>query len=175
MKTIHLDLFNKASINNAIRELQDYKRFIHNQIPVFIQRLAERGIEIYKVKWDVAYYDGTKGNPSVTIEKKNDKSSAVVSVGDTVLFVEFGTGIVYPQAHPDPLSQKYPPGSYGKHQALNGVWIYEGEPGDNGSVDKERPNMVWTHGNPANATMYDTVEQLKFEFNKIAKEVFKYD
>lgn len=97
-----------------------------------------------------------------------------MAVGKAVLFIEFGTGVTYPDNHPEARDRNMKRGEYGQGHGKKRSWGYYGEPGTNG-VLKEKKNggfVVITHGNPANMPMYETVKELQDRLTEIAKEVF---
>lgn len=97
-----------------------------------------------------------------------------MAVGKAVLFIEFGTGVTYPDDHPEAGELGMKRGEYGQGHGKQQSWGYYGEPGTNG-VLKEKKNggfVVITHGNPANMPMYETVKELQDRLTEIAKEVF---
>lgn len=173
MRTVALDLFDPDSVQNAIDELNKYADFIQKQVPVFVQTLADKGVEIAKINFSQAEYDGTN---DVTIHTEGEgKSIAVVATGNATLFIEFGTGVLNPADHPDPVAAQYPHGEYGYGLGKLPSWRYKGDPGTNGYIDPRYPDYITTVGNPANASLYHTVEDLKRMFKQVAEEVFKYD
>lgn len=172
MRKVALDLLNPASIQNALNELNNYADFIHKQVPVFVQRLADEGVQVAKVRFSQARYDGTN---DVTVHTEGSgKSVAVVAVGNATLFIEFGTGVLN-AGHPDPAAAKYPHGGYGKGLGRLSSWRYKGDPGTHGEPDPKHPGYIRTAGNPANMSMYLTIEDLRRRFKQIAEEVFRYD
>ena len=173
MKTVSLDLTDPKSIQNAIDELENFKKFIKERVPIFIQRLADEGVEIAKVRFSQAQYDGTN-DVTVSYNKLSNKATAVIATGSATLFIEFGTGVLNP-GHPDPATQAFPHGGYGYGLGRLASWRYKGDPGTHGEPDPEHPGWIRTAGNPANASLYLTVEDLKVRFRQIAEEVFNYD
>lgn len=171
MRTVALNLLDPASVQNALDELNNYADFIHKQVPVFVQRLADEGVQVAKIRFSQAQYDGEN---DVTVHKEGGgKSVAVVAVGKAVLFIEFGTGVLN-AGHPDPAAARFPHGGYGYGLGKLASWRYKGNPGTHGQRigDSE---WVKTAGNPANMSMYLTIEDLRRMFKQVAEEVFRYD
>lgn len=173
MRKVKLNLLDPDSIQNAIDELERYKDFLKERIPVFINALADRGVSIASVKFGQASYDGTN-DVQVNVDRVSKKCTAVVATGNATLFIEFGTGIYNP-GHPDPVAAQLPHGGYGYGLGRMEAWRYKGDPGTDGWVDPKHPDMVTTRGNAANACMYYTVRELENMFADTAREVFKYD
>lgn len=138
-----------------------------------LERLAQEGYEVASAGFASAEYDGTN-DVTVSVEDRG-KIKAVVAVGGTVLFIEFGTGVTYPDNHPEAKELGMLRGEYGKGRGKQSTWGYYGEPGTNGTVAGERAKgtLVLTHGNPANMPMYNAVKELELRLGEIVKEVFE--
>lgn len=159
--------------DNLIRKIEDLGNWQSDRAIVFADRLAQEGMEIASIKFSQAVYDGTN-DVSVTVELRGNKVRAVVATGGATLFIEFGTGVTYPDDHPEAGEHGMKRGEYGQGHGKQHSWGYYGDPGTNG-VLKEKKNggfVVITHGNPANMPMYETVKELQDRLTEIAKEVF---
>jgi len=165
---------NEASINRAIKELEDYKKWLLSKTKEFLKALADEGVEIANTKFAKAVYDGTN-DVSCSVEERGDNKIAVVAVGGATLFIEFGTGVKYPDNHPEAGKHGMVRGQYGyKLGRLPQGWRYEGDPGSNGEVITEGKHVgeVHTYGNPANMSMYQTIRKLEEKFEEIARRVY---
>lgn len=159
--------------DSLIRKIEDLGNWQSDRAIVFADRLAQEGMEIASIKFSQAVYDGTN-DVSVTVEPRGNNVRAVVATGRATLFVEFGTGVTYPDDHPEAGELGMKRGEYGQGHGKQHSWGYYGDPGTNG-VLKEKKNggfVVITHGNPANMPMYETVKELQDRLTEIAKEVF---
>ena len=159
--------------DSLIRKIEDLGNWQSDRAIVFADRLAQEGMEIASVKFSQAVYDGTN-DVSVTVEPRGNNIRAVVATGGATLFIEFGTGVTYPDDHPEAGELGMKRGEYGQGHGKQHSWGYYGDPGTNG-VLKEKKNgrfVVITHGNPANMPMYETVKELQDRLTDIAKEVF---
>lgn len=159
--------------DGLIRKIEDLGNWQSDRAIVFADRLAQEGMEIASIKFSQAVYDGTN-DVSVTVEPRGNNVRAVVATGGATLFIEFGTGVTYPDDHPEAEELGMKRGEYGQGHGKQHSWGYYGDPGTNG-VLKEKKNggfVVITHGNPANMPMYETVKELQDRLTEIAKEVF---
>lgn len=159
--------------DSLIRKIEDLGNWQSDRAIVFADRLAQEGMEIASIKFSQAVYDGTN-DVSVTVEPRGNNVRAVVAIGGATLFIEFGTGVTYPDDHPEAEELGMKRGEYGQGHGKQHSWGYYGDPGTNG-VLKEKKNggfVVITHGNPANMPMYETVKELQDRLTEIAKEVF---
>lgn len=159
--------------DSLIRKIEDLGNWQSDRAIVFADRLAQEGMEIASIKFSQAIYDGTN-DVFVTVEPRGNNVRAVVATGGAILFIEFGTGVTYPDDHPEAGELGMKRGEYGQGHGKQHSWGYYGDPGTNG-VLKEKKNggfVVITHGNPANMPMYETVKELQDRLTEIAKEVF---
>lgn len=172
-KVIHVEL-NSSSIEHAIRELQNYKKWILEKTEEFLKALAEEGVQISSVKFSEAEYDGTN-DVSCSVEERDSTKVAVVAIGNAALFIEFGTGITYADNHPEAAANGMIRGEYGHRLGrLEKGWRYKGDPGTHGEVITEGKHAgeVHTYGNPANMCMYLTIRELEQRFEEIARRVY---
>lgn len=172
MKTVKVPLSQKG-IDTLIREIDNYKVWLKERSEVLLDRIAQAGFEVASARFAKAAYDGTN-DASVSVEQRGNGVRAVVAVGASVLFIEFGTGVTYPDSHPQAAELGMKRGEYGQGHGKQSSWGYYGEPGTNGVV-KAKPNgnaVVITHGNPANMPMYETVKELEALLPVLVKEVF---
>lgn len=171
-RSITVSLSNEG-IARLMREVEDWKNWLQERTTVFLDRVAQEGMERASVKFSQAVYDGTN-DVSVTVEPRGNNVRAVVATGGATLFIEFGAGVTYPDDHPEAEELGMKRGEYGQGHGKQHSWGYYGDPGTNG-VLKEKKNggfVVITHGNPANMPMYETVKELQDRLTEIAKEVF---
>ena len=162
-KTIHIDVFDPASINKAIQEIEAYKKLVWGKAEELARRLAEYGLRRVEVGYDAAVFDGDK-DFTVTVEERGKGKYAIAAGGKTLLLLEFGSGIKYGAGHP--LDSKFGmgPGTYPgqTHVPDPGFWWYTGSDGKSHYSVGNAPSMV----------MYLTGMELRMEVERIAKEVF---
>lgn len=172
MKTVKVPL-SQRGIDTLLREIESYTVWLKERSQVLLDRLAQAGFEVASARFAKAVYDGTN-DASVSMEMRGDGVRAVVAVGASVLFIEFGTGVTYPDNHPQAAELGMKRGEYGKGHGKQSSWGYYGDPGTNGVVKmkKDGSTVVITHGNPANMPMYETVKELEAMLPDLVKEVF---
>lgn len=171
-KTIRFKL-DARSINNAIKEIEAYKRKLSQIRMTICENLARIGMQEASVRFASAQYDGVNDS-EVTIEA-TDKGYNVIASGNAVAFIEFGTGVhynpgggSYPIAKPSGVS---PIGGYGKGKGKQDAWQYQGDAGTNG-VPSQDGKVVTTHGNPAQMPMYHALTAMQDEVERIVREAF---
>ena len=172
MKTVKVPL-SQRGIDTLLREIKSYTVWLKQRSQVLLDRLAQAGFEVASARFAKAAYDGTN-DASVSMETRGEGVRAVVAVGASVLFIEFGTGVTYPDNHPQAAEFGMKRGEYGQGHGKQSSWGYYGDPGTNGVVKmkKDGSTVVITHGNPANMPMYETVKELEAMLPDLVKEVF---
>lgn len=172
MKTVKVPL-SQRGIDTLLREIESYTVWLKERSQVLLDRLAQAGFEVASARFAKAAYDGTN-DASVSMETRSEGVRAVVAVGASVLFIEFGTGVTYPDNHPQAAELGMKRGEYGQGHGKQSSWGYYGDPGKNGVVKmkKDGSTVVITHGNPANMPMYETVKELEAMLPNLVKEVF---
>ena len=172
MKTVKVPL-SQRGIDTLLREIESYTVLLKERSQILLDRLAQAGVEVASARFAKAAYDGTN-DASVSLETRGDGVRAVVAVGASVLFIEFGTGVTYPDNHPQAAELGMKRGEYGQGHGKQSSWGYYGDPGTNGVVKtkKDGSTVVITHGNPANMPMYETVKELEAMLPELVKEVF---
>ena len=158
MKKITVEL-NATSINKAIREIKKLDAEWDRKIDEVIRRLATLGATKASLGFSRAIYTGEK-DISISVEPIENGYSIIAS-GESVLFIEFGSGVTYGYGHPDPMG--YGPGTYpgkGHWDDPNGWYLPKSKGG------------LHTYGNPPSATMYQTGKELQQEILRIARGVF---
>lgn len=160
------------AVKNILQQ-QTMLKNINRYIEKFTQKLADIGLDYATMSFQRAEYDGTN-DVTVSIDVQKPNLVRVVASGKAVLFIEFGTGIYYPDDHPKAKELNMIRGEYGKKQGRKESWVYVGEEGTNGTVIRRGPNgnAVRTRGNPASRSMYLTADEVRDNIQKIAEEVF---
>lgn len=165
-------------INEAINELKRYTHWLQHCTNRFITELANRGLEVSQAGFERAVYDGTN-DVSVSVQNNGKYSKAVVAIGGAVLFIEFGSGIVYADNHPEAAENGMIRGGYGYHLGQHQTWRYPAYKGTgtNGELITEgkHKGQIRTHGNPANMAMYNAVKDLEQNIHEIAERCFTDD
>jgi len=155
--------FDIKSINNAIKQIEVYQREFEVKEQEFVKRLAEIGLSVARTGYQVADYDGEK-DVVVSMNQAGTQATIVAS-GQTVGFVEFGTGVKYPEWSGNNVDFTPPPhGSYGKGKGKNphGWWFTAGA----GASQH-------TYGNMPAEAMLTARDRMIEQVTRIAREVFK--
>lgn len=172
-KVYNVDL-SKSGISELKKGLKEYKKWINKKTEELCKRLAEIGVQNAELNFSGAFYDGIN-DVKVSKTSRGKNEWVVKADGKSVLFIEFGAGVYYPDAELSEYKNAdgMVHGTYGKGLGNNEYWFYTGQPGNaGGELAYGHPNSTITHGNPANMSMYATVKDLEYNLEKIVKEVF---
>lgn len=186
MKRINCSISKKGSIQNAIKQLEEYKQSINSKADIFIERLALIGVPVIREKFAQAETDDFDFDRShytnIKIQSFGDYHTAILTVeGKNLLFIEFGAGIHFngnANNSPNPsvewdvpygkLVHKggaelgYTIGSYGLHKGLKDYWFYYDDQG----------GSQMSHGTRASMPMFSAEMEIISKIEQIAKEVF---
>lgn len=171
--TFEVDLMDKRSIANAVKELRQYKNDFRVRLDKFARKLAELGVQeaqIHIRAWD-AIDDGTLIN-SIGVNVGKSYGSKVkyyvVANCDYACFVEFGTGSVGANA---PYPFPFPKGVKWKYGV--GKKIFTTKDGRRGWVYMDKDGDFWfTEGMEARPFMAQASLALFDQVERVAKEVF---
>ena len=169
MKQISFGL-SPSEINNAVKELRQYKSEITYKCQRFTDRLAELGLQTAKSIMQEHIYSGeTIGSLRIETDERGAITRLrIVVESEAILFLEFGAGIKYSgTVNPKAAEMGYGPGTYpgkGYWDSATGWW-YMGDDGE------------WHHsfGIEAAMPMYNAAVAMRQQIRSIAKEVFGND
>lgn len=160
----------KIKIGLSVREIeqlekavQEHKKWLQNRSKMLLDRLAQLGATNVSLRFSRAAYSGKK-DFSVSVKPFKNGYKVIVD-GESVLFIEFGSGITYGSGHPEASEHGMGPGTYpdgkGHWNDPNGWYIPKEKGGGH------------TYGNPPAMAVYQTVKDLERELPNIVKEVFR--
>ena len=160
-KRITIDLSNEG-LTNAIQEVRAYKLWVELKERELRQRLAALGATVASIQFSRAIYNGSN---DVTVRVDDTGSVAVIyAEGESVAFIEFGTGAKYGYGHPQAGEHGVGPGTYSEGPDGEGHW--------------DDPKGWWygrgqhSFGNPPAMAMAQAVERMTEQITTIAKAVF---
>lgn len=172
-RTIHVNILDSRSIDNAIRELKEYQQWIQRKADELRQRVAElirNKAELgflTSISGDYINEEASIGGVTVDIQDNGDVTLVVASGKDAV-FIEFGAGVYHNGSvgsSPHPLGVglgftigSYSPNSLGRFN----IWGFTDENGE----------LHLTHGAPASMPLYKALMEVRQDIVQIAREVF---
>lgn len=167
MKKKYVIQLSAKDIKKLQSELKDYQKLVDRKAEELCKRLAEMGAVKASLGFARSIYTGQEDH-EIEVIAESQTHYKVRASGETVLFVEFGTGLIG-DGHPDGAETGMTPGSYsdtigkGHWNDPNGWWLPR---------EKNGGHSQHTHGNPPNMPMYNTVKELELELARVVKEVF---
>jgi hypothetical protein len=176
-KKIKINLLSVDSIDQAIAELETYKKDFQRKVDILRDRLAEEITDLAQAGFSGAMIDdvlpgyGSSRNAEVTVYHYGTGDiTVVVADGKDAIWVEFGAGVYHngsagSSPHPQGAKLGYTIGGYGKGKGKSKVWGYYDASGKNG--------LVLTHGTPATMPLYNAMKTVSNKAVSIAREVFK--
>jgi hypothetical protein len=161
---IVIDPFDPKSITAAIRQVNRYEKEFAAKEQEFVRRLKELGVSVATGIFSMADYDGV--NDVLIAETQSGSRAAVIAYGETVGFIEFGTGVKFREYDSSGLAYKPPAhGTYGQGKGANPKgWYYK--PGE-GAAGRH------TYGNPPAEAMLTARDTMIEQVTAIAREVWK--
>lgn len=167
-----------SGVDSAINALKKYSgNELERKAKLLIEKAAERGYNSASINFQVAIYAGT--NDVVVHEPYWDGDILILAAeGNSVAFIEFGTGVHYSEVYPKNIPDVAKRGTYGKGKGSNDSWVYVGDPGTGIEgeiihIKKDGRYVVKTHGNPPARALYNAKERMREEILKWAKEIFR--
>jgi len=158
-KTIRINGISATNIEAAAKELRRYAEWLEQKETELRSRLASLGATVASIQFSRAIYNGTN---DVSVRVDDTGSAAVIyAEGESVAFIEFGSGATHGYGHPQAGELGMGPGTYpegkGHWDNPKGWWYAHGE---------------HTYGNPPAQAMYKAVQAMTEELTTIAREVF---
>lgn len=162
-----------AGLRDAERQIQIYKATLNQKAQEFAKALADKGLDVAKVRFANAQYAGNN-DVSCRVEQ-NGNTCAIIADGKAVAFIEFGTGVMhsaYGGKLPDGVGEH---GTYGKENGKHKRWYYYGESGNAGTPVKQvdgKGQLNYTSGNDAAMAMWGAVEEMASQVEATWREVW---
>lgn len=160
---IRINPYDKSSITDAIKQLQRYEREFREKETEFVRRLKELGVTVATTGFELADYDGE--NDVLITETQLGGRALVIAYGETVGFIEFGTGVKFKEYDSSGLEFTPPAhGTYGKGRGASPKgWWFSQAPG----------NSRHTFGNAPAEAMRTARDTMIEQVTRIAREVWK--
>lgn len=152
-------------IDRLQKELKKYQDWQQRKAKELAERLAMLGASTASIRFSRAVYTGVKDANVSVVAAPNGYT--VKADGESVLFIEFGSGVTYGSGHPEAIQYGMGPGTYpdGKgHWDDPRGWYLPKEKGG-----------IHTYGNPPAMPMYEARKAIEQELPRIVREVFSGD
>lgn len=153
----------ESGIQKIQDELMVYRKWQEEKARELAERLAALGTTVASIRFSRAVYTGKK-DVEVTVEALPN-GYKVKADGESVLFIEFGSGVTYGYGHPEAGEFGMGPGTYpdgkGHWDDPKGWYLPKSAGGGH------------TFGNPPAMPMYEARKAIEQELPRIVKEVFR--
>lgn len=152
-------------IGRLQKELKKYQAWQKRKAKELAERLAMLGASTASIRFSRAVYTGVKDANVSVVAAPNGYT--VKADGESVLVIEFGSGVTYGSGHPEASQYGMGPGTYpdGKgHWDDPRGWYLPKEKGG-----------IHTYGNPPAMPMYEARKAIEQELPRIVREVFSGD
>lgn len=153
----------ESGIQKIQDELMVYRKWQEEKARELAERLAALGATVASIRFSRAVYTGKK-DVEVTVEELPN-GYKVKADGESVLFIEFGSGETYGYGHPEAGEFGMGPGTYpngkGHWDDPKGWYLPKSAGGGH------------TFGNPPAMPMYEARKAIEQELPRIVKEVFR--
>lgn len=149
-------------LDAVIRRLENLVDSLETKKKDFLQRLADIGVDTAKIHFSNASYDGDR---TVDVDPAwiDDNTIVVQASGKSVLFIEFGSGLI---GYGHELAEQfgYGPGTWSDSEQGKGHWA------DPKGWYYEHGKK--SYGNPPARAMYEASKEMRRQMLDIAREVF---
>ena len=153
-------------LDELIKQVDNMKKQLPNQMELFIQKLLESGIPVVDNYYMISQGDSSPAHSSyVTVENLGSSVKGTLTVeGEDIAFVEFGAGIYFNHGteHPQASEFGFGIGTYGQGKGMNDYWYYY----DSTGYAKR------SYGTEMTMPVYRAGQQMIKDFDSIVKEVF---
>ena len=158
-----------TGLDEVIEKLKNYQKSLEVKKRLFMERLAEIGINTADAVYATALYDGTKEIDPVKFTWLDENRLSLFVGGKSVLFVEFGSGPEGGDNDGYAASHGFGPGTWSDNPAKGGKGHWQ-QPG----------GWYYAHGqkstgNPPARAMWTASKTMREEIASIAREVFGND
>jgi HK97 gp10 family phage protein len=154
-------------LGKLIDELKDYRNSLDDKCNEIVRQLKDMGVETAK---ELCPVDKGDARDSIVGYMDESNHSATIIAGSHCIYIEFGTGVVGAgNSHPSAEWIAFMSWAYGSGGTIFTTkdgrtgWYY---PADDGT-------WKFTEGMESRPFMYQTVQYLKSQKEKVAKDVFQ--
>lgn len=170
MRTIKVNPLSQSSIQNAIAELEAFKKMVEEFPSKYVTALSE-----FMAQTLDAEAPNLSSHWFLELRENENGTSGVFIFDGIVQFVEFGSGLVGSENHEgintEWLAKLPPPYNVGYESRKGGFAHHLDKQGRDYWVYPKNGEFYSTYGQPANPFIYRSVEQLLSARASIARQV----
>lgn len=165
-----------SNIGDVIRRLERLQANV-KKVPETVVNVAQKDAKITEEAFNRAVTTTVDSRPTMVHATKLGNVIYYSAYGDDVSFIEFGTGIRYPDTNPLAGKVGAVRGGFGKKKGSNPTWIFDEVPGVASPLSEEIPtkdgdfSFYKTEGQPASMPMYMATLRLPVKIKWALKEI----
>jgi len=165
-----------SNVGDVIRRLERLQANI-KKVPDTVVNVAEKDARVTEEAFLHAPTTTVDVKPSMVHVVRLGNVIYYSAYGDDVSFIEFGTGIRYPDTNPLAKKVGAKRGGYGKGQGANPPWVFDEVPGVASALSEEIPtkdgsfSFYKTEGQPASMPMFFATQRLPVKIKWALKEI----
>ena len=160
---IEVNLFDQASLKRAAEQIRAYEKRFREKQEIFVKRLADECVKVIQAKYAPPQpYAGQQVDIEVNAVFEG-LSATIVASGETLLFLEFGTGVTHREASYGPFKH----GTYGQGKGRQKIWGFY--------LNGDKESLVLTSGNDPIEAFPAAERRIEEIFANVAREVFGGD
>ena len=172
MPNIRIDVFNKATIDAAIKAVEDYSTKVQAAAEKIAKGLADLGYQVAVGILGGHVWSGeTLG--SLTVEQVGEGQYVLYAQSAAILFFEFGAGVREGYGHPMAEDLGMGPGTYpgkGNWDNPKGWWFITDDPRLAVHTTKDGVMYAHSYGNKPHMPFYQADQAMRQDIVRIAKE-----
>lgn len=166
---------NTASIDNAIKQLDEYQKRVERAGEYIAKHLADIG---YEVAYGVISGHVWSGETAESLEVVQEGNRYILrAASKAILFFEFGAGATYGYGHPMAGEFGMGPGTYpdgkGHWNDPNGWWFPTDDPRLIRRTDSKGQGWGHSYGNAPHMPFYLADREIRDNILKVAKEALQ--
>lgn len=164
------ELSDLTDMINTVKNMRKRLENLNNEL----DNVANYATNAMNYRFSTSLYSGY--NDVVCVKNGINNGFQISATGNAVMFIEFGTGISYPDSHPMANELNIKHGTYGKKKGNYPSWYYYGTGGKTGEYVKttEKGDLYKTSGNPANMPVYLTSLAVQQKLKELKGDI-KFD
>lgn len=164
---ISVDLNKKGSIDEAIKQLKDYRKGILDKLERLVHVLANDGVVVAKSWLGATQGDSQRAGIGLDLDREGNISMAVIHLsGEDALFVEFGAGFYY-NASDTPHAAEFGYGIGTYNPSSDNAWNPDGWYYWTGT------QRVHSYGTEGTYPLYHAAENIRNSYIIKALEIFR--
>ena len=164
---IRVDLGKRGSINEAIKQLKEYRKELLDKLERLVHELANDGVVVAKSWLSATQGDSQRAGVGLEVDREGNITMAVIHLsGEDALFVEFGAGFYY-NAQDTPHAKEFGYGVGTYNPSSENAWNPDGWYYWTGT------QRVHSYGTEGTYPLYHAAENIRNSYIIKALDIFR--